>query len=207
MFPKLTALIAGVTVAAALVLAPLPSGAAAPPPAAVPPAATGGTPTATPDSVPPPEPSHLATLAAVMAYTTGKRVGPSADTGNGYFTITGFHRSGNGWVRERTAVSYANPTIVAGGANTGGPGSSVTPSVMHPNSWYDPSSWNWKHILGSAWDATWNGCLKGSLTGLVGAAGGTLMVNMIARAGKIVPGPYGYAAIAISGCLVAALNY
>jgi hypothetical protein len=49
--------------------------------------------------------------------------------------------------------------------------------------------------------------LKGSLTGLVGAAGGTLMVNMIARAGKIVPGPYGYAAIAISGCLVAALNY
>jgi len=33
------------------------------------------------------------------------------------------------------------------------------------------------------------------------------MVNLIARGGKVLVGPYGYAAIAIGGCIVAALNY
>lgn len=71
--------------------------------------------------------------------------------------------------------------------------------VMQLNSWYNPASWDWGHILRTAWDAMWNGCLKGSVTGLVGSAAGTLMVNLIAGGGKEFVGPYGYTVIASAG--------
>lgn len=160
----------------------------------------------TPYQVPPPDPQYSATVPQVLKYVTGKKIGPSVYTEYASFIITGFYKDSTGrYVRTRSGVS-CNICTTALTPQTA-PNSLGSGPVMQPNSWYNPASWDWGHILGTAWNATWNGCLKGSLTGLVGSAGGTLMVNLIARGGKVFVGPYGYAAIAVGGCIVAALNY
>jgi len=183
-------------------LIPLALGLAATAALAVAPATAGATPNRSltglshsPTSTPPP--SHLATIAQVLNYTKGKRIGPSVDTGYGVFTITGFYLdSTGGWVRTRSGVTYSDPRTLA-----------ENPNLVTPDSWWNPTSWNWKHILGTAWDALWNKCLKGAVSGLLPSVGGTTMVNLIARGAKVVPGPYGYAAIAIGGCTASLLDY
>ncbi len=71
-----------------------------------------------------------------------------------------------------------------------------------PLSWYNPFSWDWGHILSSTWNTIWDNCLKGATEGVVGTASGATIVNLLARGGKVFVGPYGYAAIAVGGCVV-----
>jgi hypothetical protein len=77
--------------------------------------------------------------------------------------------------------------------------------VITPNSWFNPFSWDWGHILSATWNEIRNNCLSGAAQGVVGTASGTTIVNLPARGGKITPGPGGYAAIAIGGCVVSML--
>jgi hypothetical protein len=74
--------------------------------------------------------------------------------------------------------------------------------MIQPDSWWNPASWSWGKILGNTWSAIWNNCLSGAVKGTVGTASGALIVNLILRGGKVFLGPEGYAAIAISGCVV-----
>jgi hypothetical protein len=82
------------------------------------------------------------------------------------------------------------------------PGVVSRDASIHPDSWYNPASWNWGHILSKTWNAIWNHCLSGATQGVVGTASGTLVINLLARGGKVFVGPEGYAAIAIGGCVV-----
>lgn len=149
-----------------------------------------------PAMVPPGEPGGYATVQTVLRYATGKRIGPSAYTGGGMFTITGFTQTPTGWARVRSAASC--PSCETVGADL------VTPDGLPE--WAKPWTWDWKHIMGETWDAIWNHCMSGSVKGVVGTAGSTLLVNLIADGGKVFIGPYGYAAIAIGGCIALALD-
>ena len=148
---------------------------------------------ASPAATPPPDPSPYLTVAQVLAYATTKSVGPSAYTGYGKETITGFYKNAAGnYHAHLSAVTKVNPT---------------TPLVVSPDlTWSNPFSWDWGHILGEAWDAIWQHCLKGAATGIVGRAAGALIANLIARGGAVFVGPWGYAAIGIGGCLVQAIK-
>lgn len=85
---------------------------------------------------------------------------------------------------------YPNPTLVD---STG---------AVQPNSWWNPFSWDWSHIMSSAWNNIFKKCLQGAAQGVVGTASGTLTVNLLTRGAKLFVGPEGYAALAIGGCIV-----
>lgn len=153
-------------------------------------------PESSPSQVPPGEPGGYATVQTVLRYATGKRIGPSVYTGGGMFTITGFVQSPTGWERVRSGATCPSCEMV--GVN------GVTPNGVPQ--WAQPWTWDWGHILGEVWGSLWNRCLAGSVKGVVGTAGSTLLVNLIADGGKVYLGPYGYAAIAIGGCIALALD-
>lgn len=172
-------------------------------------------------------------VSSVISHVTGKTLGPKQATDWGKATITGFtsaYNCGNHktyWTAKMSFKQYPNPLVARAHINLGstlsrpmdGPSlvslsvqcpigvktmSVVTPDgMMHPDSWYNPTSWDWGSILGATWNNIVKKCLGGAATGLVGTASGTLIVNLIARGGKVFVGPYGYAAIAVGGCVVA----
>jgi hypothetical protein len=145
---------------------------------------------APPAQVPPPAQYHP-TVAQLKASELAKSVGPSRYTQYGRTTISGWTVSGK-YTKAVLKAVYVSPA----GLRT------VSKTVVVPNSWYNPGSWDWGHILGATWSAIWNNCAKGAVTGVVGTASGAVIVNLIARGGVIFFGPGGYAAIAIGGCVV-----
>jgi hypothetical protein len=146
---------------------------------------------AQPSQVPPSGQYHP-TLAQVKAGEQGRVLGPNAYTQYGRATIAGWSVSGK-YTRVSLKTAYVSPLGVRLNPGSG---------LATPNSWYNPGSWDWGHILGSTWNGIWNNCAKGSLTGVVGTASGTLIVNLLVRGGAVFVGPEGYAAIAIGGCVV-----
>lgn len=167
-------------------------------------------------------------VAGLIAHTTGKTLGPNGYTDWGKATISSYssyydcNRHETYWRRSLSMKQYPNPLgVQAVGAQTGPPitlsggvsGPNSCPSgpvrmtlgpdgMMHPDSWYNPASWDWGGILGSVWDRVISRCLSGAQAGVVPAASGTLIVNIIARGGKVFVGPEGYAAIAVGGCVM-----
>jgi hypothetical protein len=128
-------------------------------------------------------------------------VGPSAYTQYGVEHIYGYTAVGaTGFAHPRFHVGWVSPaTLMA--ARTVQP---VGPSgpVIGAYSWYNPASWDWGHIMGSAWNSFWDGCVRHGSKAVASTASVTVIVNLMARGGAIYVGPYGYAAVAVGGCLV-----
>jgi len=151
-----------------------------------------------PNSVPPPDPSHEYTIAQFNGHQVGKRIGPNAYTYNGEFTITGWVQSGKYWVRTRSTVTC--PVCTTSGLNP----QAVTPDGL-PR-WANPADWDWGSILGKVWFTFWDNCGKGALTGLIGTATTTVATNLVAVGAKTFVGPYGYAMMAVGGCIMNLVN-
>jgi hypothetical protein len=178
----------------------------------------------------PAQPAQAATHHTVswwLAYEKGKYLGPNADTSWGRMTITGFAACGGHYYKIYKITQYPNPTtagsvdagsvragsVRAGSLGTGpvapsaaDPPATISPSVcptgMHPDSWWNPFSWNWEHILGIIWNDIVAKCMRGALSGAVGTASTSLATKLIAKVATIKVGPQGYAIAAIAGCTV-----
>jgi hypothetical protein len=145
---------------------------------------------AAPSNLPvPPGGASRVSVAQAMIALKGKTVGPNRYTANGRAVIAGWRKSG------RYEVPVLRTTFPGVVALTPLPARSIS-----PNSWYNPTTWDWRHLLGATWNTIWSRCLKGALKGVVGSASGALLVNLVARGGKLFIGPWGYAAVAIGGC-------
>lgn len=151
--------------------------------------ATPGVAAATTSILPPPNWYHP-TLSQAKSGFVGRSLGPNAYTSYGKYTITGWTVSGK-YTVPVSKVIYVSPVVAPGYVASG----------MHPDSWYNPTTWDWGHILGSTWSAIWNNCLKGATAGVVGSASVTTATNLLARGGKLFVGPEGYAVIAFGGCV------
>ncbi|MCW2540296.1 MAG: hypothetical protein JWN95_2021 [Frankiales bacterium] len=150
---------------------------------------------AAPSKLPvPPGGASRVSVAQAMTALKGKTLGPNRYTAYGRATIAGWRKSGR---YEVPVLRTSYPGVVAVKPL---PGTSIS-----PNSWYNPTTWDWGHILGATWNAVWSRCLKGALKGVVGTASGTLLINLAARGGTLFIGPWGYAALAIGGCTVDAV--
>lgn len=141
----------------------------------------------TPNHTPPPcNGCTYMSIAQAKALVTDRYLGPNADTDFGRFHVTGF--TGPGSTGYYTTAS----SLTNGGLTLAGP--------VSPNSWYNPSMWNWKHIFSTLF--TWvDGCVHGSVSGVIQTGSATLLVNLLAKGAKLYIGPYGYAALALGGCL------
>lgn len=147
-------------------------------------------------------------LSQAGAYFKNKHVGPNKYTSYGELLFTGIfyrHNSSSG-----TGSSYyyspGEHVYNKGLAVMAKPGVMTGPDgVAQPDSWYNPASWDWGHIFSVLWSKVAQ-CAKGAAKGLVGTASGTLAVNLLAKGAKLVPGPYGYAAVAIGGCVWALVS-
>lgn len=142
--------------------------------------------TVSPGMVPPPNYYHP-TLSQAESALKGQTVGPNAYTDYGKSTITGWSTSGK-YTKAVTKVVYVSPAGV------------MTSSILRPNSWYNPFSWDWGHILGSTWNAIWNNCVSGATNGTVGTASVDLAKKLLDRGAALVISPEGYLAVAIGGC-------
>ena len=150
-------------------------------------------------------------LAEARSYIVGRWTsGPNSYTRWQRIQITGSHKDlcFNFYDIDDVMHQYVDPTkaqpatalrVLVGCPQSAG--AAAVPSIT-PRSWYNPFSWDWGHIMSSTWNAIWDNCLKGATEGVVGTASGTTIVNLLARGGKVFVGPYGYAAIAIGGCVV-----
>jgi hypothetical protein len=155
---------------------------------------------AAPSQVPvPPGGASRVSVAYAKAALTGKTVGPNRYTAYGRATIAGWRKSGR---YQIPVLRTTYPGVVAVNPADAGLGPDA---AISPDSWYNPKTWDWRHILGATWDTIWSRCLKGALKGVVGTASGTLLVNLAARGGRLIVGPWGYAALAIGGCAVDAV--
>lgn len=156
-----------------------------------------------PNSVPPPTNySYYWTEAAGESHVYGRYVGPSAATYYGRATIKGF-TTVNG-KRKATLGLTQYPSPLIGAAFPGTIGIPNTgygrPPTMSPDSWYQPWTWNWPKIIGTSWDYVWNGCLKGSLIGSMGAIGTQAAVGLLVRGASMFLGPEAVVAVAIGSC-------
>lgn len=145
-------------------------------------------PVASQASVPPPNWYHP-TLAQAKTALKGKSVGPNKYTSYGKATITGWTTSGK-YTKAVVKTVYFNPALAM--ASSG--------NQMVPQSWYNPFSWDWGHILGSTWNAIWNNCAKGAVKGSVGGVTTDVAIKLINRGASLYVGPYGYLVLGISGC-------
>jgi len=125
------------------------------------------------------------TVAQVRAAVVGMHIGPSKATDGGRATITDTYWQDNkvwahwdvtyppGGVQPPSGASTLDNLVVsydaplAGGHHHGG---------MKPDSWWDPTSWDWGSIFGSIWDA-WNRCYTGAVSTLTALVGSGLVVK------------------------------
>lgn len=147
-----------------------------------------GAATSSPKPVPPPNEYHP-TLAQAEAVLKGRTVGPNTYTNFGKLTITGFVTSGK-YTTARTSVVFVPPVMPM----------LTDPAPMRPGSWWNPTTWDWGHILGSTWNAVWNKCVVGAAKGVVGSGSVDIAGKLLARGGILTISPQGYLAIAIGGC-------
>lgn len=157
----------------------------------------------TPYMTPPPTGYHYVSLATGLATMRGKYYGGNAWTGYGRATINGFTRDAAGKYHRTLTMAYTGNTTIANGIKTGpnvGPEAIHPGPIMGPNSWYNPGSWDWGHILGVTWSFLWNDCLKGAVGGDVGAVGTQLATELLIKGGLAITWQ-GYAAVAIGGCM------
>lgn len=134
--------------------------------------------------------THHLTASRFVEWSTGRTLGPSYWTGYGRAVVTG-------WPDRILRNSKVRPAVkITRGINP----TTVTAGIVRPDSWWNPTTWHWSQIFGSAWH--WiSKCLVGAEKGVVPSVGGVTAVNLLFRGAKLYVGPYGYAAIAVGGCL------
>lgn len=149
---------------------------------------------ATPNMTPPPTNySYFTTTSAAEKFLLGRTVGPNVYTYYGRSTITGFRtRADGGRIRTLSVVQYPNPVLPSRS------GDGLTPMTLY--SWYNPASWDWKHILGVTWTTVWDGCLKGGVYGFQGGIGASVATRLITRGAEEMIGPEGVVAAIVGGC-------
>ncbi|HET7174360.1 MAG TPA: hypothetical protein VFI30_08860 [Nocardioidaceae bacterium] len=177
--------------------------------------------------VSPPSGYHFVSVSYVLNHVKGRSLGPSWKTSYGRLTITGFRHPNRYWYPKRKVTYGGSPIAIRSGAAADRPadassesdgtayrllGRSYQPRAVsyQPGAvsyqplghWWAPWTWNWRAILGTFWNSFMSKCLSGAIRNIVGVMSGTLIVNLLARAGKVFIGPYGYAALAVGGCIV-----
>lgn len=170
--------------------------------------------------VSPPSGYHFVSVSYVLNHVKGRSLGPSWKTYYGRLTITGFRHPNRYWYPKRKVTYGGSPIAIRSGAGTdrsaGASSQSVgsayrllgdsyqsrAASYQPLGHWWAPWTWHWRAILGTFWNSFMSKCLSGAIRNIVGVMSGTLIVNLLARAGKVFIGPYGYAALAVGGCIV-----
>jgi len=156
--------------------------------------------TVSPQQTPPPGYPYFSSMTAALQSEIGKTVGPTSATYWGKSTITGFtyNSTRRHWIRTLSIRQYPSPLAAQLAPNTFGP-ISRGPN-MAPNSWYDPRTWNWSHILSVSANTLWNGCLKGAITGFQGGITINAAEVLVTRGAELAIGPEAVPALIIAGC-------
>jgi hypothetical protein len=154
--------------------------------------------TATPDK------ATRLTPAQVIADYKGQTIGPSSYTDYGSGTITSFTKSGSKWLVKVKVVNAAVATTTT-------PDGAGTDGTVHPDDWWNPSTWDLSHILGSFYHDWVLPCVKGIMGGFIGSFGGALMSHIwffvFSRAEDWMSvTPQGLALTVISSCSLGILH-
>lgn len=154
------------------------------------------------------------TLAQTEAKLTGVSVGPNANTYWGEATLNSTWTSyldchSRRHYMPRLTITDHNPTLAplapttmqASPSATCTPGIAVDPSVgpIHPDSWFNPASWNWSKIWGSLWDLI-SKCINGAANGVISNLSVAAAATAITGGGSLALTPDGLVAVAIGSC-------
>lgn len=156
------------------------------------------------------------TLKGWHSILVGQHVGPDADTHYQYSTITGFHSIAHtgGYLYDMNLHLTPSPYATVAWVGHGTPvsrditiRSDGTVRDSHTNqpilldSWYNPFSWNWSHILGKVLDLM-KECANGAAHGLVGSLSGPPIIAVLTRGAHIgATTPTAAATASLFGCL------
>lgn len=152
------------------------------------------------------QPASAATQWTAAHFVSWSMSGRDGTLGPNYYTDYG-KAVITGWPDRIANNTKVSPSIKI--TNSGSPVAPMNQRATHyapdgsyhPDTWYNPFSWDWGHILGSMWQHL-KDCLSGAAGAFLPSMGGTLAVNLLIHGGpKLYVGPAGYAAIAVGGCL------
>ena len=140
---------------------------------------------------------------------TGYSYGPNKYTHYQKGTIVGWKKvSGATYAKLKLT---ANPALAGGGPagsktvtvnTTTGQVYDSNGTIMQPNDWWNPFSWDWGKILGTM-EHILELCAQGVEKGVIGSASTTIIWNMILRGVHFIElTPQGLAAAAVGGCVL-----